>query len=330
MALPITPDLYVGDLIDSGEYAPLSDYFFTHLDDRMRDRTLGWYGFERVGFQKGLDRAKELLESGQQVIYDVYTDEERQEEPDREEAKVLYFPVAEKDRPYAVILSGGGLNRQWGLVEGFPVAARLNELGIPTFLLYYRTQQRPVIDKSIADTRRGMQWIHDHAEELHVKQGHYMIGGFSAGALVAGLFGTKEHGYTHTTVPKPELMVQAYTTSLLRDYVVLAKVVGSARDFLERIGGVDYKWSTVKPYRLVSLVDADYPPTYFTANRDDTTVPVLNTLKMERKLRRLGVPTKLKLGRRGGHSFGLGIGMDVDGWLDEAVRFWNELAGEEA
>lgn len=50
--------------------------------------------------------------------------------------------------PYAVVIPGGGFNRQWGLIEGFCIAVKLMELGISSYVLFYRTKQEPVIGKA--------------------------------------------------------------------------------------------------------------------------------------------------------------------------------------
>ena len=55
-------------------------------------------------------------------------------------------------------------------------------------------------------------------------------------------------------------------------------------------------------------------------------MPVQNSRKLDQRLTELGVHHRTRIGRRGGHSFGLGTGTDVEGWLEEAVAFWQEQA----
>ena len=38
-----------------------------------------------------------------------------------------------------------------------------------------------------------------------------------------------------------------------------------------------------------------------------------------------GVTHKCRFGKAGGHSFGLGKGLAVEGWLEDALAFWQSL-----
>ena len=48
---------------------------------------------------------------------------------------------------------------------------------------------------------------------------------------------------------------------------------------------------------------------------------------MERRvenLRNAGVEVEYRRYRNAGHGFGLGVGTDADGWIEDAVRFWEK------
>ena len=75
-------------------------------------------------------------------------------------------------------------------------------------------------------------------------------------------------------------------------------------------------------YDVLAHMGADYPPAFLVACEDDPTVPVRNSRMMDAKLAELGVPHETLIGRTGGHSFGVGIGTDVEGWMERAVAFW--------
>ena len=65
---------------------------------------------------------------------------------------------------------------------------------------------------------------------------------------------------------------------------------------------------------------------YLTANLDDPVVPAINSLALRDALEEHGIPVHSRIGKTGGHSYGLGIGLEVDGWFDEAVQlFWSVL-----
>ena len=45
---------------------------------------------------------------------------------------------------------------------------------------------------------------------------------------------------------------------------------------------------------------------------------------LDRLLTDLKVPHKLNLGKQGGHSFGLGNGVDTEGWIEDMLSFWKQ------
>jgi acetyl esterase/lipase len=92
--------------------------------------------------------------------------------------------------------------------------------------------------------------------------------------------------------------------------------------FLRRLAGPDVDSKLVSSYDLLSHIDSSYPKTYIVANEDDGTVPVANSKAMDAVLTKLGVEHITRIGSKGGHSFGLGNGLEVSGWLEEAVDFW--------
>ncbi len=72
--------------------------------------------------------------------------------------------------PFALVISGGGFARQWTLIKGFSIAAKLNELGLSTFVLLYRTSQRGVIHKALEDMYKAVSFIQNNAEKFGVSR----------------------------------------------------------------------------------------------------------------------------------------------------------------
>ena len=68
------------------------------------------------------------------------------------------------------------------------------------------------------------------------------------------------------------------------------------------------------------------PPVFVTATRDDPAVPVVNSLVLAEALRKLGIRHQVRIGQRGGHSYGLGNGLEAAGWFDEAIALFAEQA----
>jgi len=70
-------------------------------------------------------------------------------------------------------------------------------------------------------------------------------------------------------------------------------------------------------------VSAATPPTLLIHAADDTTVPVVNSLRMYEALHRAGVRSELHVFDRGGHGFGLRsiAGQDVAAWPSLVATF---------
>lgn len=98
-----------------------------------------------------------------------------------------------------------------------------------------------------------------------------------------------------------------------------------ANAFLFRIGGYGVTRELLKEASVIPNMDGNYPPTCVYACEDDGTVPVAQSKLMLSTLESLGIPHTGVIGKTGGHSFGLGIGTDVEGWLEHAVSFWQGM-----
>jgi acetyl esterase/lipase len=64
------------------------------------------------------------------------------------------------------------------------------------------------------------------------------------------------------------------------------------------------------------------PPTYACVGQDDG---IANWRTMKRRLDALsaaGIDTQFHLYPDLGHGFGLGVGTSAEGWIDDAVAFW--------
>lgn len=64
------------------------------------------------------------------------------------------------------------------------------------------------------------------------------------------------------------------------------------------------------------------PPTYAIVGSNDW---IASPNVMERRIRalqQLGIDAKFSLCPHLEHGFGLGIGTNAQGWIDEAIRFW--------
>lgn len=330
-ALPHTGETTIGELVQSGLYGDFGKFIFTYMTpDHWRNK-LSAYGYEKVGFEAGLQRMRELAAAGETCHFQIYPEDERLASWDKDTVWLEYFPSPKKveNQPYALILPGGGFNRQWGFIEGQAIAARANALGLPAFVLYYRVKQEPVMPLPIEDLYSAVRFIAKNADSFGVDPERYLLGGFSAGASIAGCLLTERFGWERGGIPKPTAMFLGYAPTRFNEFYQAwqdAPEGSAAKEsvavMLRRVGGPNFSLNTLSPYHLPAHLNPDAPPVYITANRDDPVVPVVNSLSLIDALKARGIEYRAKIGKTGGHSYGLGNGLEVAGWFDEAVELF--------
>lgn len=144
---------------------------------------------------------------------------------------------------------------------------------------------RPNSQTACEDLARAISFIFSHADELEIDTNGYSLWGGSAGArMVAwlGSYGTAAFG--EKDLPFPSAVILQYT------------------------GHTDYTKND--------------PPTYACIGENDW---ISNWQTMERRLKNMsaiGIPTEFHKYPNLGHGFGLGIGTSAEGWINDAVAFW--------
>jgi acetyl esterase/lipase len=231
---------------------------------------------------KGLNRLIDDVDAGRQVFYDFYTDAEKKQDPSKAQTG-LFFLRGKPGAPFAVIAPGGGFSYVGSVHEGFPYALVINARGYNAFVLRYRTGQGGAI--ATEDLAAAVSYIARHASALGVGTANYSLWGSSAGARMAAAIGT--HGVARfggDALPKPSTVVMAYT------------------------GHSEYS--------------AGDPPTFVVVGEHDGIAPPATMERRVDALRQAGVPVEYRKFAGLGHGFGLGTGTSAQGWIDEAVRFW--------
>ena len=144
--------------------------------------------------------------SGEQIFYDIYTDEEKAEDPDKEDTGLFFFrgdPGAKTE-----ILNAGGFVYVAAMHDSFPQAMELSEKGYNAFALIYR----PGADTACEDLARAIAFLHENADELQIDMTDYSLWGGSAGARMAawlGSYGTAAFG--EEEYPAPGAVIMQYT-----------------------------------------------------------------------------------------------------------------------
>lgn len=194
----------------------------------------------------------------------------------------LFFFRGGANAPFAVICAGGGFYYVGSIHKSLPHALELSRMGYNGFALVYRTR---TADAACEDLARAIRFIFDHAKELGVDTSEYSLWGGSAGARMAaylGAYGTDAFG--EEMLPRPAAVIMQYT------------------------GHSQY-----------SRLD---PPTYACVGGRDG---IADWRVMKRRLECLesfGTDTEFHLYPGLRHGFGLGIGTEAEGWINDAVAFW--------
>ncbi|MBO4432403.1 MAG: alpha/beta hydrolase [Clostridia bacterium] len=129
------------------------------------------------------------------------------------------FVKEEKSR-FALICPGGGYSAICAITEGYNLAKRLNKLGFSAFVLSYSVGKNATAPNPQQDIAQAVRFIISNADKFNIDVKDYIVIGFSAGAHVAGCFGTRELGYKKYSLPAPKMLVLGYPVVIMGDSMV--------------------------------------------------------------------------------------------------------------
>ncbi len=150
---------------------------------------------------------KRRADAGETVFYDIYSDQEKNADPDKRDTGLFFF----KGRPgakTAIINAGGGFAYVGAMHDSFPHALTLAEKGYNAFALIYR----PKADTACEDLARAIAFIFEHADELQVDPEGYSLWGGSAGGRMAAWLGSYGmESFLEKAYPRPAAVIVNYT-----------------------------------------------------------------------------------------------------------------------
>lgn len=222
------------------------------------------------------------VSNGKPVFYDIYTDAQKRADPTKAETG-LFFLRGKPGAPFAIVSPGGGFSYVGSVHEGFPYAAEIAGMGYNAFVLKYRVGRGGAI--ATQDLAAAISMIFRNVEALGVGTRHYSLWGSSAGARMAASIGS--HGvaaFGGDDLPKPAAVVIAYTTH--------------------------------------SDISSGEPPTFVIVGEEDGIAPPSVMERRVTALQRAGTKVEFRRYDALGHGFGLGIGTAAEGWITDAIRFW--------
>lgn len=227
-----------------------------------------------------------------------------------------YLPDPAVATGTAVIIAPGGAFHTLSIdSEGIDVAKWLNTKGVAAFVLKYRVvhsltndpvaeltgkmrdfkkldeENAPVIPLAIADGKRAMEYVRQHAKDFSILPNRIGLMGFSAGGTV-----TMGVGFAYTAANRPDFLAPIYP--YLGEMAIAKQTV---------------------------LTDA--PPLFVCAASDDQLKLAPHSTKLYNDWLAAGKVAELHMYQKGGHGFGMRKqNLPTDNWIDRFGE-WLQLNG---
>ncbi|MBV8254104.1 MAG: alpha/beta hydrolase [Chitinophaga sp.] len=228
---------------------------------------------------------------------------------DYSDASVQVF-LPEKGNGMAVVACPGGGYAYLALEkEGTKFASFFNEQGIALIVLKYRLPKgRAAVP--LADAKKAMQLVREHATEWHINPSKLGIMGSSAGGHLAATLST------HTTgAEKPAFQILLYPV-ITMDAALTHE--GSRKCLLGEKPGR----KLVGEYCNERHVSPETPPAFIAVSDDDKTVSSLNSICYYKALHENKVPAEMHIYPKGNHGWALNDNFIYKSDWTAALRKW--------
>ena len=207
-----------------------------------------------------------------------------------------------------LILPGGGFGKVVPDKEGSEAAPWLNELGIATFVLSYRTNEvtpkdEPAFRRPLQDAQRALRLMRANSEKWKLKKDRFGVLGFSAGGQVAAVLHTAEGKAAYESLDSID------EHSCQPDFSLLV-----------------YPWRVYDAKTKALLPQIRFtkktPPAFIVHTHDDASTS-LGSVLIYAGLKRNGVPAELHIYQNGGHGYGMRAvpGSDIGTWPARAAEW---------
>lgn len=209
-------------------------------------------------------------------------------------------------RPAVLILPGGGYT-MCSDREAEPVAFAYAKAGYQTFILRYSVGENSTWPNPLNDYEQAMEMIRDKAEKWHVYEDKIAVLGFSAGGHLAACAAT---------------MSKNRPNAGILGYAALSKETG---DMCQP--------GMPEPIQEVDELTA---PCFLFSARDDSIVPVSDTVKFEMALINKSISFESHIYAYGSHGFSTGedsivsrkICSRVPRWVQDSIEWLGDMFGK--
>jgi acetyl esterase/lipase len=243
----------------------------------------------------------------------------------------VFMPSKKSATGQAVVICPGGgygiLAYNW---EGTDIAKWFNSKGITAIVLKYRlpnSKSNIIPDKSpLMDAQRAIRMVRANADKWNIKKDRVGIMGFSAGGHLASTAGTHfDTGNTAAADPIDRLSCRPDFMILMYPVITMSKPTmhsGSRNNLI----GQNANSQLANFYSGELNVTKETPPTFLAHATDDNAVPVENSLMFYQALKDNGIPAEMHLYPKGGHGFGLALGIpETESWTDRCIDWMRNL-----
>ena len=282
----------IGDLLNHPAFAGFAEQMLPY-DDRsynenmaLEDMSSLMVYHSRVNPENSVAAINRLIDdvNDGKQIFYDFYTEEEKAADPTKDNTGLFFYRGEAGKPFAVQCAGGAFAYVGSLHESMPHCVEVNKYGYNAFAIKYRVGGEQYASEDLA---AAISFIIKNADELGVSSADYSVWGGSAGARMAADMGSYGTAYWGGSVDsRPATVVMAYT------------------------GRSDYTEND--------------PPTVVVVGENDG---IANPRTMERRvnaLKALGIDAEFHEYPRLGHGFGIGLGTSAEGWVRDAVEFWEK------
>lgn len=240
------------------------------------------------------------------------------------EPTLTYFPAGKGSGTAVIICPGGGYGKVCYGKEGIAIARWFNTLGVDAFVLKYRLPAEGYVHPApLQDAQRAIRLVRSNARKYGIKPDRIGIMGFSAGGHLASTAGTHfDEGDESADDPvdrgscRPDFMILVYPVITLEEPYAH---MGSRNNLLGQRRDDEQMVKSLSNNRQVTQRT---PPSFLAHAKDDTKVPVENSILFNRACREAAVPSELRVYEKGRHGFSLGReGTDSMQWTKDCENW---------